>query len=222
MGGLFMVGSFCFALGSMPLFFDSVPADVAAWVFFVGSIFFTSAAYLQFRECVAAPASIDPAAPRRRGVHGLFGLRSRSIGWWAAAVQLVGTVYFNVSTFAATRADLGLDQEKHLIWVPDVWGSACFLLASALAYAEVSPRLWHRPRADLGWHIATLNLAGSVAFGLAAIGARYLPTTGEPANIGLVNLGTFLGAVCFCVGAALLPFESAHSRRAERHAASGQ
>ncbi|MBI2706605.1 MAG: hypothetical protein HYX32_15130 [Actinobacteria bacterium] len=44
---------------------------------------------------------------------------------------------------------------------------------------------------------------------MSAIAARYLRTTGEPANIALVNLGTFLGAVCFFVGAALLPVESA-------------
>ncbi len=216
MGGLFVVGSFCFALGSLPLFFDNVSADLVAWIFFVGSLFFTSAAYLQFRECVAAPDTVDPTAPRRHGVHGLIGLRARSIGWYATAIQLVGTVFFNVSTLAATRADLDLDQQKHLIWVPDFWGSACFLIASALAYAEVSPHLWRRPRGDIGWQIAALNLLGSVAFGLAAIGARYLPITGEPANIALVNLGTFAGALCFLVGAALLPIESAGARGAPR------
>lgn len=211
MGGLFMAGSFCFALGSLPLFFDNVAAGPVAWVFFVGSVFFTSAAYLQFRECVAAPGTVDPAAPRRRGLRSLLGWRSRSLGWWATAVQLAGTILFNVSTFAATRQDLAPDQERHLIWAPDFWGSACFLLASALAYVEVCPRIWHRPHGDIGWHIAVLNLGGSVAFGLAAIGARYLPTTGEPANIALVNLGTFVGAVCFFAGAALLPVESAGS-----------
>ena len=54
---------------------------------------------------------------------------------------------------------------------------------------------------------------GSIAFGASAIAARYLHSTGEIANITLVNLGTFLGAICFFVGAALLPVES--SRDAE-------
>ncbi|MGK3951421.1 hypothetical protein ACLKM7_03765 [Microbacterium sp. I2] len=212
MGGLFMVGGFCFALGSMPLFFDRVDVALVGWVFFIGSVFFTSAAYLQFRECAAAPDSLDPLAPRRHGIRSFVGWRPRSVGWWAAAVQLAGTILFNVSTFAATRESLALDQEKHLIWAPDLWGSVCFLVASALAYAEVSPHVWRRPRGDVGWNIALLNLVGSVAFGLAAVAARYLPTTGEPANIALVNLGTFLGAVCFFVGAALLPVESAGAR----------
>jgi hypothetical protein len=38
----------------------------------------------------------------------------------------------------------------------------------------------------------------------SALGAFILPTTGEVANITLVNLGTFAGAVCFFVGAYLL------------------
>jgi len=212
LGGLFMVGSFCFALGSMPLFFDRADPEVVAWVFFVGSIFFTSAGYLQYRECVTAPTTIDPDGPRPQGVRSLVGWRPHSLGWWATTVQLVGTVLFNISTFAATGDALSFEQERRLIWAPDFWGSACFLVASWLAYVEVCPRIWHRPQGDLGWTIAALNLGGSAAFGLSAIGARYLTTTGEPANISLVNLGTFVGAVCFFVGAALLPVESARGR----------
>jgi hypothetical protein len=219
MSGLFMAGSFCFALGSLPLFFTRVDAALVAWVFFVGSLFFTAASYLQFRECLAAPDTVDPAAPRRRGFRSLVGWRTRSLGWWATAIQLAGTILFNVSTFAATRQNLELEQERHLIWAPDLWGSACFLVASVLAYLEVSPRIWQRPLGDLGWHIAILNLGGSVAFQVAAIAARYLPATGESANLTLVNAGTFVGAVCFFVGAALLPAESAGAERAEEGAA---
>jgi hypothetical protein len=213
MGGLFMVGSTCFALGSLPFYFDRVDAMVVAWTFFVGSIFFTSAAYLQYRECVAAPSTIDPDGPRRRGFRGLVGWRPRSVGWWATSVQLVGTLLFNVTTFAGTRDALSLDEQRHLIWAPDVGGSICFLVASWLAYVEVSPRIWHRERGDIGWSIAALNLVGSVAFGLSAVGARYLDT-GEVANITLVNLGTFAGAICFFLGAALLPVESSAGRAA--------
>ena len=39
---------------------------------------------------------------------------------------------------------------------------------------------------------------------VAAIASLVLPTTGEMVNVTLVNLGTFLGAVCFLVGAYLL------------------
>ena len=211
-GALFAIGSICFAVGSLPLFFDHVDPAVDAWTFFVGSIFFTSAAFLQFHESASAPTGVTPDSPRPRRLAALVGWRPRSIDWWAGAVQLVGTVWFNVSTFAATRADLSAGQVRHLVWAPDVWGSICFLVASWLAYSEANHRVLPRPDGSVGWWIAALNMVGSIAFGLSAIGARALRTTGETANIALVNTGTFLGAVCFLVGAVLLPVESARDR----------
>lgn len=208
MGGLFMIGSLCFALGSLPLYFDHVDPELTAYTFFVGSIFFTSAAYLQYHESLAAPLAVTGGAGPSGLLASLVGWKPHRIDWWASGIQLIGTVFFNVSTFAGTRSNLDLDQQKELIWAPDVLGSICFLVASWLAFSEVSPRLWARP-ATTGWSIAALNLVGSVAFGVAAVAARYLTTTGEPANITLVNLGTFAGAVCFFLGAALLPVESA-------------
>ena len=147
-----------------------------------------------------------------RGLRALLGWTPRRIDWWAAAVQLVGTLYFNITTLAATRSGLSNDQERRLIWAPDVAGSVCFLVASWLCYAEVNAGVRPRPDGSTGWRIAAINLAGSGAFGVAAIAARYLRTTGEPANITLVNLGTFAGAVCFFLGALLLPVESARER----------
>ena len=123
-------------------------------------------------------------------------------------MQLIGTVFFNITTFAATRTDLTLDQARHLIWAPDLVGSICFLVASWLAYSEVNRTVRPHPDGSTGWWIAAVNMAGSVAFGIAAIAARYLHTTGEIANITLVNVGTFVGAV-LPVGAILLPVESA-------------
>jgi hypothetical protein len=212
MGALFAIGSVCFALGSIPLYFDNADPTVVAATFFVGSLFFTSAAYLQFRESTSSPTGIEPTSPRPRRLAALVGWRPRSIDWWSGLAQLVGTVWFNVSTLAATHTDLTTEQQRHLIWAPDMWGSICFLVASCLAYSEVNPRL--RPTSDgsVGWRIAALNLIGSLAFGLAAVGARYLHTTGDVANIALVNAGTFVGAACFFAGAVLLPVESAKDR----------
>jgi hypothetical protein len=198
MSGLFGVGSLCFAAGSLPLVFDNLAPATVAGIFFAGSLAFTAAAAVQLR--VAAVA--DPARGSRPRWSG------RSLDWRASAIQFVGTLLFNVSTYSATVAGLDAKAEKHLIWAPDLYGSVCFLVSSALAWREVratAPRPHHRlPRT-----IALANLVGSVAFGAAAIGGRYLRTDGDVANIALVNAGTFLGAVCFLVGAALLPAESA-------------
>ena len=119
-------------------------------------------------------------------------------------VQLVGTLFFNVTTYRGMVESLDAAPSTLLAWRPDALGSICFLVASWLAYAEAGNRwLSWRPR-DLGWTIAALNLLGSVFFGLSAVGAYVVPETGELLDVTLANAGTFLGAICFLLGAALL------------------
>ena len=211
-GGLFAIGSICFALGSLPAYFDTVSAPTVAWTFFVGSLFFTTAGYLQYRETVAAPEGIFVDRETRGPLRRLIGWKPRRLDFWAASIQLVGTLFFNVTTFAATRSELTVAQERHLVWAPDALGSVAFLVASWLAYSEVNRGILPRSDRSTGWRISALNLVGSIAFGASAIGARYLRSTGELANVALVNLGTFAGAVCFLLGAVLLPVESARDR----------
>jgi hypothetical protein len=195
---LFMVGSACFALGSLPPAAAAL-GSAAAWVFFIGSIFFTSAAYLQFYEAANEGDDLEGRGRTRRP----FGIRSHSMGWWAAATQLVGTVAFNVSTFAGTR-DLTTQQGERLIWAPDVVGSILFLIASALVIMETHDRIRGILFRSLESRIAGLNMLGSIAFGISAVGAFIVPSTGELLSLPLVNLFTFIGAACFFVGAALL------------------
>jgi hypothetical protein len=211
-GVLFMIGSTCFALGSMPLYFDNIDPAVVAWTFFVGSIFFTTASYLQYHEASSAPTGPDDDAELPPRLRRILSWAPHRIDWWACAVQLVGTLFFNLTTFAGTRADLDFTHEKRLVWAPDVIGSICFLVASWLACLEI----WDDPaeRRSIGWWIAWLNMVGSIAFGFAAVAARYVDTSGEVANIAVVNLGTFVGAVCFFAGALLLPVESARESSA--------
>ena len=47
-------------------------------------------------------------------------------------------------------------------------------------------------------------MLGSIAFAISAIGAFIVPSTGELLSLPLVNIFTFIGAVLFFVGAALL------------------
>jgi YrhK-like protein len=172
----------CFALGAAPRYVDAVGVAVDGVTFFVGSLFFTSAAFLLFLS-VASASRIDRAA---------------------ALVQLVGTVLFNISTFDAMREHLSASQDDRLVWTPDALGSICFLVASWLAWTEAAHGFWSwRPR-SLSWTIAALNLAGSIAFGASAVASHVVPATDQPRNVTLMNLGTFVGALCFLVGAVLL------------------
>jgi len=190
---LFMVGSACFALGAVPAYLDLVGVKADGVTFFVGSLFFTSAAALQLW------LSTDRAQR------------------WAGGVQFVGTLLFNVSTFAALNASLSADQADHRVWTPDVLGSIAFLVASALAYAEVR-RPWLRWRPlDLGWSIATLNMVGSIAFGVSAA-AAYVLSNDTLRDAQRANAGTFVGAICFLVGAALLIPDAASTAPADEPA----
>jgi hypothetical protein len=197
---LFMAGSSLFALGSFPPYADAVDPRLVGVTFFVGSILFTSAGYLQFVQVVNAG---EEPGEVREPVQ-LVGWQPGRIDWWAASVQSVGTVLFNVSTCAALLTTLDLRQEDRLVWAPDMFGSIAFLVASSLAWGEVCHGWWaFRPR-DVAWWIVLLNLAGSIAFQISAVAAFVRPTTGEVANLPVSNLGTFVGAVGFLVGAYLL------------------
>ena len=198
---LFAVGSLCFVLGALPAYSTRVSARVDGVTFFVGSIFFTSASLLCFLEAANSPAAIVDG-PARRFRLGVW--RPRSIDWWATAIQLIGTLFFNVMTLRAMNAAWTTSEEDRLVWRPDVIGSICFLVASYLAWAEVCHSAGRLRLRDLSWWIVVLNLVGSVWFGVSAIGAFELPDTGDVTNLRWDNGGTVLGALCFLVAAVLL------------------
>lgn len=199
---LFVVGSACFVLGATPGYASLVGVAADCWTYAIGSVFFTLAALLQVLiSWGVVRAEARPLAAVRWRHH------VRAVdrpAWWAGTVQLAGTVLFNISTFSALDAALTVDEAQRRVWAPDALGSLAFLVASALAYADVArPWLTWRPR-DLTWSVATLNMVGSVAFGVSAVAAKYVLPSGELRDAALANLGTWVGGVCFLVGAVLL------------------
>jgi hypothetical protein len=128
---LFAVGSLLFALGPVPGYASAAGARWDAVTFFTGSLFFTGAGFLTYREAVdAGPRT--PGALRRR----FFVFRPRRIDWWAIAVQLARTVFFNVSTGVAMVSDLSANAAHQHVWRPDAFGLIAFLVASVLAWFE--------------------------------------------------------------------------------------
>lgn len=194
---LFVIGSLCFVLGPLPRYANAVGPTATAVTFFVGSLFFTTAAYLAFLQVVRQSG--------RRWV----GWMPDQIGYWACLIQLVGTLYFNVTTFAGLF-DVPPDLVDRVVWRPDAIGSVCFLVASSLAFAEAGHRWWSWRPGERDWHITALNLWGSVFFGLSAMGA-YVQPSGELTNAAWSNGGTFLGAVCFLVASLLMLGEGRHT-----------
>jgi hypothetical protein len=208
-GILFAIGSACFLVAPFPGFEQAVGSGADGLVFFVGSIFFTSAATLQWVETInAAPG---PATRRRR--LRLLAFEPRRIDWWSSGVQVVGTLLFNVDTFHALQTGLSAQGYDRLVWAPDAVGSACFLVSGYLAYVEVCGGLLWARRRSLEWWIAAVNLLGCIAFGISAVAAFWLPSEGSVAHLAAANLFTALGGACFLAGAILLLPESAATAR---------
>jgi hypothetical protein len=203
---LFAIGSLLFAVGAVAGYASAVGAEWDAVTFFAGSLFFTAAGFLTYCEAVDAGPGTPGAGPRTPGSahRHFFVYQPHRIDWWSTAVQLAGTVFFNVSTGVAMVSDLSAQAAHRHVWRPDAVGSVCFLVASALAWFEACHgwAAW-RPR-SWAWWITLVNLAGSVAFGVSAVAGYISPSTGQIHNAELTNLGTFTGALCFLAGALLL------------------
>lgn len=197
--GLFIVGSSLFGLGAVPFYSEAVGLRLCALTFFLGSLFFTGAAFLQYRESVDALAS--KRGPRRPT---FWVWAPQDPGWLASVVQLLGTLWFNWSTANALRVNLDAALADQRVWRPDALGSIAFLVSSGLALWAVHREMIAGQPKPRSWTIGVLNMVGSVAFGVSAVAAFVVPSSGDVRNAELSNLGTLVGAVCFLIGAILL------------------
>jgi hypothetical protein len=213
MAVLFAVGSLCFVVGAVSSQWGSSSRPAIGVIFFVGSIFFTAAGYLQCVEAAGVEHRFDPARPRHRWRPASW--EPKRIDWLAALVQLIGTLLFNISTFAAMNHNLTTHQVNARVWAPDVFGSAAFLISSTLAFAEVCHRWLCLRFRSLSWWIVAVNLLGSIAFGVSAIASLTEPSTGEAVSARLANAGTSVGGLCFLAGALLLIPEAAAAERGQ-------
>jgi hypothetical protein len=205
---LFAAGSTCFLVAPFPAFLRLVGPVADGVVFFVGSLLFTSAAALQWLETINTNRDPAHAAGQRLKV---LTFEPRRIDWWSSGVQLLGTLFFNATTFRALQTGIDSPSYDRLVWRPDALGSICFLVSGYLAYVEVAGHLLGRPRRTLESAIVTVNLLGCLAFGVSAVASYVAPTTDNEVNLALVNSFTALGALCFLIGAVLLLPEGART-----------
>lgn len=168
---LFAVGSAFFAAATVPGFPAAAGSGAANALCFIGSWFFTAAAWMQLR------------------------LSERGISWWSSAVQSAGTILFNISTGASVWAHT-IHGERRFVWAPDATGSTAFLISGVLGVLVVG---WWEPK-SVDWQAEWINLLGCVAFGVSAL-AAFVTKTGVTVDERLANLGTFVGALCFLVAA---------------------
>jgi hypothetical protein len=202
MAALFALGSVCFVVGPFPGYAQLVGAQADAITFLIGSIFFTGGGALQ--AAIAFPE-------RREG-------REGRAAWRAAAIQLAGTLFFNITTYQAVHTSLSDADYNRVVWRPDAFGSTCFLISGAIAYRASARDGWRPARGSAGWWEPALNLLGCIFFGIAAIAGYVVPATGSPLDLAAANINTVLGALCFltCAAATLLTGRTLKSPRLRR------
>ena len=202
---LFILGSACFVLGSVPAYLNAVGGPVDGITYFVGSIFFTAASFAQLVQGQSpGMTGVTAAQQNTRAPVRLWNWMPHDRSWRAAATQFPGTVFFNVSTLAALTHNATAAETDRYVWRPDLFGSTLFLAASTFGILAVTDHFLSLETRSVPWRIAWLNMVGSILFMASALASYVLPDTGELVSTRVSVVGTLLGAVCFMVGAALM------------------
>ena len=199
----FVIGGSLFAAGAF-LAQSGARLALVNTTYLVGGFFFSLGAYASVLLVVNAtqpqPQPQPGGTPSRGEAMRWWGRLPGQRDWRGAVVLFVGTLLFAVSLVAAFAAGLTPRQSDGWIWLPDMLGCTCFLVSGHLAMLEVGGgRVTVRPH-DLTWWVVAVNQLGSVLFVLAGLAAFVRPATSAEVDVGLVNWGTFLGAVCFAIG----------------------
>ena len=117
---LFIIGSACFALAGFASNWPHyAPAGLTGsgvinTVFFVGSLFFTGAAWLQLLEAINGDvADIDSSTGTQHQSWRWFAWKPHNAGYSASLIQFVGTLLFNLNTADAMLAGAHLGGRGH-------------------------------------------------------------------------------------------------------------
>jgi hypothetical protein len=203
----FVLGGSLFSCGALFAQARIGTARTVDLIYLVGGVFFSLGGYASTLQAANAPTDIDQDGTLTSTRWRWWRSRPHDIGWVSTAVLFLGTLLFAVSLVAAFAENLTVRQSNSWIWLPDMLGCVCFLGSGHLALLEVCHgRIGVRTQ-EIGWWIVAVNQIGSVLFFLAGLAAYTRPATSTAINLGVVNWGTFLGALCFVAGGAVQAFE---------------
>ena len=169
---LFAIGSVCFMVGAFPGFVQLVGSAADGTVFFVGSVFFTSAALIQYLE--AANADRDLAGGGGADAPVSRSSRTGSTGGRRGSSSSGRCSSTSTPSARCSRASTP-PQVDRLVWAPEAVGSICFLISGLLAYLEVRDGGIFSAKRTLEWKISTVNFAGCILFGISAIAGVHRP-----------------------------------------------
>lgn len=203
----FAIGGSMFCLGALIAQAHVGGPRLAAAVFMVGGVFFTTGGYASVLQVVNAPREADADGVVRAQPWRWWSAEPGRLDWASAVVLFIGTLYFGVSLAVALFGDITEAQEHRLVWAPEFVGCVLFLLSGHLALTEMHRDRPRGRRADLGWWIVVVNQVGSVLFMVSAVAAFVRPATGDELAVGVANWACFFGAACFAVAGAMQEFE---------------
>jgi hypothetical protein len=208
----FLVGGSLFAIGAALSQAHIGGPRLAAVVYMVGGVFFSTGGYSSVLLAINAPHR------RRDGSWGAMPWRwwarePRNYDYLAAAVLFAGTIVFGINLVDSLLGTLTPTQEDRLVWNPDIIGCALFLIAGQLAMVDISGSWWPWKAGatlrgqGLGWWIVFVNQVGSVLFMASGV-ASFVRADGDIIAVGIANWGTLTGALCFAVAGAMQFYEA--------------
>ena len=201
----FLVGGSLFAIGAALSQAHIGGPRLAAVVYMVGGVFFSTGGYSSVLLAINAPHR------RRDGSWGAMPWRwwarePRNYDYLAAAVLFAGTIVFGINLVDSLIGTLTPTQEDRLVWNPDIIGCLLFLIAGFIAMIDISGTWWRIRGENLGWWIVFVNQVGSVLFMVSGV-ASFVRADGDMIAVGIANWGTLTGALCFAVAGVMQEFE---------------
>lgn len=195
----FVVGSILFIV-AVPVATSSILAS--ALLFFVGSTLYLIGASA---DAWNARATALNGARWRASVEGQG---SQAFGWtkylrqrfWASSIQAFGAVLFQVMVIAALIPNLSPLLVDIFIWEPDIVGSLCFVISSAMLVSVSHPLAGRGDFRDRIKGASLFNLGGSLCFLASSVGAFVPLSSGEEISPLLVAGGTMVGGLLFLIG----------------------
>lgn len=203
----FVIGGSLFCLGALLAQAHVGGPRLAAAVFMVGGVFFTTGGYASVLQVANAPRGADADGVVRAEPWRWWSTEPGRLDWASAVALFIGTLYFGVSLAVALFGDVTEAQQHRLVWAPEFVGCVLFLASGHLALTEMHRDRPSGHRADLGWWIVVVNQAGSVLFMASAVAAFVRPATGDELAVGVANWTCFAGAACFAIAGVMQEFE---------------
>ncbi len=183
----FVVGGSLFAAGAVLAQADIGGPRLAAGVYLVGGVFFSTGGAASVR------LSRD----------------LRPLEQLSALVLFCGTLVFAINLIDSFAGDLSPAQVDRLVWSPDMVGCALFLVSGHFAMVALSGTwlpCWRPHRLD--WWIVAVNQLGSLLFMVSAV-ASFVRAEGDLISIDIANWGTLTGALCFAAAGVMQEFQRA-------------